>query len=76
MNEQITWMAGVRPKLRNGPIVVESDVLSDFISSPSTPYKTLVFLHYGHGGSGFTMCHDSAEQVVNELGKRLAPEAN
>ena len=76
MNEQITWMAGVRPKLRNGPIVMESDVLSDFISSPKAPDKTLVFLHYGHGGSGFTMCHDSAEQVVNELGKRLAPEAN
>lgn len=71
LNDSIKWVAGVRPKLINGPVAMESEVLSKFISSPVNDHGPLVFLHYGHGGSGFTMCHDSADQMVRLLNNRL-----
>lgn len=68
----IEWRAGVRPVLANvGPVVEFSEVLTEFVASGSL--RPPVYLHFGHGGSGFTLLQDTAIRLatlVEELGVR------
>ena len=49
------WRVGVRPMLSAGPI---------YRQSPKKLLGKQSFLHYGHGGSGFTFCHFTAKKIV------------
>ena len=63
----VDWRVGVRPVLKDkGPYVAEAQSLSQkFTRSSGTDVK--FYTHFGHGGSGFTFCHDTAQMCVEKL---------
>lgn len=62
-NENVTWVAGVRPLNNGGPIIKKSEFLTDICTTGS--HRTDVYVCTGHGGSGFTLCQDSAKTVLD-----------
>ncbi len=71
LSSEIEWRVGVRPMLGNhGPVVQFSPELTEYFSPSNHPSKTDVYVHYGHGGSGFTFCHDTAARVVEAIHAR------
>lgn len=67
----VAWRAGVRPMLANsGPIVAPARRLSrQWGEALGRPLPTIV--HFGHGGSGFTTCCDTAALAVDEVGRSV-----
>ncbi len=63
--DQLQWQAGVRPMISNsGPICRHSHTLSAFYQSNDKPQ---IYLNFGHGGSGFTFCHDTAQLILEQI---------
>ena len=61
------WIAGVRPKLQSvGPISFESAELSHAFSSIAEQ-EVDGWVHFGHGGSGYTFCYDTASQLLKKM---------
>ena len=61
-SNSIKWTAGVRPRLKGGPIIARSALAEEKLEVPC-------LVHFGHGGSGFTFCHDTAKSLCNEIRK-------
>lgn len=68
----VEWRAGVRPMLADsGPMVAEAGQLSrQFGLALGRPLPTIV--HFGHGGSGFTTCDDTAVWAVEQVARSLS----
>ncbi len=64
----IDWRVGVRPYLEGlGPRVVPAESIAARLEK-RLARKLSVYVHFGHGGSGFTFCQDTAAHVAQALG--------
>ena len=59
-SSSINWTAGVRPRLKGGPIIARSVLAEEKLEVPC-------LVHFGHGGSGFTFCQDTAKSLCDEI---------
>jgi glycine/D-amino acid oxidase-like deaminating enzyme len=58
LNVKADWRAGVRPVFAGGPLIGKFN--EKLLGCPA-------FYCFGHGGSGFTFCYDSANTLLEDL---------
>lgn len=65
-SKPMEWRVGVRPKLSSGPRFEVAPTLARQLGTRfGRPLSA--FMHFGHGGSGFTFCQDTASKIVAQI---------